>query len=72
MHVHDIGFYRPLTVLNDRRVVQPEAVDYGSAAHPERGGWGRSVDVFPFARDVQTVKIIQSIHGPTTVARIRH
>ena len=70
--IHEIGIYRPLAILADRNVVQPEAVAYGSAAHPERGGMGRVVPLFAVARDPQTVKIIQSIHGPTTVARARH
>jgi hypothetical protein len=72
MLVHEIGHYRPLTVLADRGVVQPESVAYGSAAHPEQGGMGWVVGLFKAAQDPRVVIVHSSIHGPTTVARIRH
>lgn len=67
--MHQIGLYRPAAVLLDRGVVQPEAVAYGSAAHPERGGMGHVVPLFAAARDTQTVVIHENIHSSRTVRR---
>lgn len=67
---HDIGHYRPAAILADRGTRQPEAVAYGSAAHPERGGMGHVVALLPSARDTQTVIIHDSIHS-TRIVRVR-
>lgn len=64
---HDIGHYRPAVVLLDRGSIIPETVAYGSAAHPERGGKGLSVRLFPSARDTQTITIHENIHTTRTV-----
>ena len=71
MHLHEIGRYRPAAVLADRGVVQPEAVAYGSAAHPERGGWGTVVRLFASARDTQTIVVHTGLGNPSLVARVR-
>jgi len=62
---HEIGRYRPAALLLDRGVLQPEAVAYGSACHPERGGAGLTVPVFPSARHTQTITVHESVSGPT-------
>jgi hypothetical protein len=67
MTLHNIGLYQPAAILLDRGTIQPEAVAYGSAAHPERGGMGLKVPLFAAARDTQTVVVHESIHASRTV-----
>lgn len=62
MHLHQIGLYGPQSILLDRGAVLPESVNYGSAAHPERGGMGLSVALFASARDAQYVVVHRNIH----------
>ena len=65
--LHEIGLYAPAAILLDRGTILPEAVAYGSAAHPERGGMGTKVPLFASARDPQRVVVHRNIHHTEVV-----